>query len=533
MRKPDPDDPTLFSWPDGDAETFSDGDRRFGAVFENGALGIALCDLRGRILKANHAFATLCGYAPDDLVGVYCLRLTHPDDVERERPLMEALFAGRTEHYQLEKRMVRSDGTPFWVLMARSLVRDKAGTPQYAIVMLIDINERREAEALLRERDEQLQRAQRLEAVGQLARGIAHDFNNLLMPIIGNATLLLSELPPGHPDAEMLTDIKEAGERAAVLTKQILAFSRGQTLDVWPAQLNDIVSGLEPILRGVLGADVELELSLQAGLHETKLDRHEMEQVLVNLAVNSRDAMPDGGRFTVETTEVRLQGQARDLPELLPGDYVRITVADTGTGMDEDALKHAFEPFYTTKEVGKGTGLGLATVFGIVKQSGGAITVTSEPGKGTTFHIYLPVDMQAGDPARPEGGPAGDPVRALKILVLEDEAKVRNLVGRVLRGAGYDVFEAGSWSELDEVIPRVPGTPDLLLTDVVLPGGRNGRQVAAGIRERFPGIPVVYMSGYSRESAVDSQFEAGAEILEKPFAPDALLERVKAALGTA
>ena len=508
-----------------------DGERSFGAVFENPAIGVAVCTLKGQIIRANRAFARLTGYSVEEMVGAYCLELTHPDDVDRERSLMESLFAGEMEFYQLEKRILRADGRATWVLMTRSLVRAPGGAPHYGIAMVVDINDHKEAEAALREREEQLQRAYKLEAVGQLARGIAHDFNNLLMPVIGNATLLLADVPPDHPDADMLRDIKEAGERAAVLTKQILTFSRSQTLDVWPVQVNEVVTGIEPIIRGLLGEDVVVDFALAEGLREVRVDRHELEQVLVNLAVNARDAMPKGGKFTIETANVDLKGSDPAPVELVPGDYVMVTVSDTGVGMDKHTLKHAFEPFFTTKDVGKGTGLGLATVFGIAKQSGGAVSVYSEPGRGACFRVYLPANAAARLEPRAGKAPERLGEKRPMILLLEDEAKVRTLVGRVMRGAGYEVVEAGSGAELEETLAARAGTPDLLLTDVVLPGGRSGRQVADDLRERFPGIAVMYISGYSRESAVDSQFESGAAVLEKPFAPDVLLERVRAALG--
>jgi signal transduction histidine kinase/ActR/RegA family two-component response regulator len=396
-----------------------------------------------------------------------------------------------------------------------------------------DVTSRRQAEEALLLAEEQLRQAQKMEAVGQLAGGIAHDFNNLLTSIIGNSSLVLATMSMEDPNREMLADIKDVGERAAGLTRQILAFSRRQVLKPEIVSLNQVVGGLQPLLARTLGENVHTSFVLAPGLHDTQVDPHQMEQVLMNLALNARDAMPEGGHLIVETANVELDRlYCRAHPGLESGSYVMLGVTDTGCGMDEKTKSHLFEPFFTTKEVGKGTGLGLSTVFGIVKQSGGSISVYSEPGKGTTFKVYLPVS-QTTVAAETE------PIDDLKmksgsetVLVVEDEASVRELVIRILSRSGYKVMEAGSAEEVETALGKAGPVPDLLLTDVVLPGGASGRDVAERLLGRFPGLRVIFMSGYTQDSVVhNARLDEGFEFLEKPFALEALLGKVRAVLG--
>jgi CheY-like chemotaxis protein len=371
-----------------------------------------------------------------------------------------------------------------------------------------------------------------MEAVGQLAGGIAHDFNNLLTAIIGNSDLALGAMPASDPNREFVEGIKEVGERAAGLTKQILAFSRRQMLQPEVVDLNDVVRRLQPMLVRTLGEKIQVETLMAPDLMPAEVDPHQMEQVLMNLAVNARDAMPDGGRLLIATANAELGPEdATPESELEPGSYVMLAVTDTGLGMDADTRSRVFEPFFTTKALGKGTGLGLSTVFGIVRQSEGGVTVDSRPGEGSTFRVYLPVHVGAEAADTVAEPPAGKTITGTgTILVVEDEPAVRQLVVRILGRAGYTTLEAGSAAEVEALIEARGPLLDLLLTDVGLPGG-GGRVVAVLARRRQPELPVIFMSGYTQESAVfDGSGAEDTEFLSKPFTADELRALVQAVM---
>jgi signal transduction histidine kinase/ActR/RegA family two-component response regulator len=396
--------------------------------------------------------------------------------------------------------------------------------------LVAEISERERAEELLRQ-------SQKMEAVGQLAGGIAHDFNNLLSAIIGYADLVLSHDGALQPESVRsdVEEIKHAGLRGAALTKQILAFSRRQALKPEIVCLNDVLGGLESLLRRTLGEDIDLVTVLCPDLGQSEVDPHQLEQVLMNLALNARDAMPSGGRLALETANVELDEEyCRTRPDTTPGSYVMLSVSDTGTGMDAETTSHVFEPFFTTKAPDQGTGLGLSTVYGIVRQSGGNISVYSEPGKGTSFKLYLP------RVARPKSAPASV-ARATSstrgqetILVVEDEDAIRGLVDRILDGLGYEVLTAATADEALKVLADGRSPVDLLLTDVVLPGSIQGNDLACSLLAIWPDLPVLYMSGYTRNATVHTgRLDAGVNFLEKPFTPDALGAKVRAVLDRA
>lgn len=411
-------------------------------------------------------------------------------------------------------------------------VFDHDGVPSGYRGMDRDVTERKRAAQALRERDERLRQSQKLGAIGQLAGGIAHDFNNLLTAIIGNSTLVLPTLPPDDPNRELIADIKETGERAAELTKQILAFSRRQALSPTMLHLNDIVADTETLLRRTIGEHIDLHIKLDPHLKAIEVDRLQMEQVIINLAVNARDAMPQGGTLTIETANVKRDPFDEGIPEVKPGPYVVLSVSDTGCGMNAETRSHAFEPFFTTKEVGKGTGLGLSMVFGIVEASGGSVSVRSEPGKGSTFRVYLPVSRAKtapiADPSQRETQTLGKET----ILLVEDEIQVRELVARILSHSGYQVLQAGSADEASTVLEDGTKIPDLLLTDLILPGEAGGREVAKILQARYPNLAVVFMSGYARASVEYGESDNGVGILEKPFTPDALLSQIRRVLDS-
>jgi two-component system, cell cycle sensor histidine kinase and response regulator CckA len=426
-----------------------------------------------------------------------------------------------------------TDGEVFPVEIIANWV--ECGGQEYNFAFAHDVSRRRRAEEALRESEKQLQQAQKMEAVGQLAGGIAHDFNNLLTVVIGSASLLLADMSPSDSRRKLVSDIKDTGERAANLTRQILAFSRRQVLRPQVLSLSDVVRGIESLLSRTLGEDIDLCFSL-ADLAPIEIDPAQMEQVLMNLVVNARDAMPDGGRLTIETANVTLEADyCLGHPWAEPGPYVMLAVSDTGCGMDEATMARVFEPFFTTKELGRGTGLGLSTVYGIVKQSGGNIAVYSRPNHGSTFNIYLPLARQVVrtpghldlEPKEARGGTEA-------IALVEDEAGVRELLAQVLTRAGYRVRAGGSWREIQAALEPDAFVPELLVTDFVLPGGVDGSAVAALLRERYANLPVLFMSGYTQKALVPGGgLDRHTEFLQKPFELGVLLHKVREMLDAA
>jgi signal transduction histidine kinase/CheY-like chemotaxis protein len=375
--------------------------------------------------------------------------------------------------------------------------------------------------------EEQLRQSQKMEAVGRLAGGVAHDFNNLLTVIAGYAALLREDLGTEHEQPE-LDEIQTAVKRASELTRQLLTFSRKQMLQPQIIDVNNIVRGMEGMLRRLIGEDIVLVATLAGDLARVKADPGQIEQVVMNLVVNARDAMPDGGKLIIETKAVPLDtGQ---LPALSAGRYVQLSVSDTGHGMTAEIASRIFEPFFTTKEVGKGTGLGLATALGIMEQSGGTITVDSRVGAGTTFRAYLPATEE--QPADEGAGQqtATQATGRATVLLVEDETPLRKLIHQVLRGAGHIVLEAANGDEAFAIGMRHSGKIDLLLTDVVMPG-MKGPELVAKLRARRPAITVLYMSGYDNELVDKKHLESGASFLQKPFSPKMLLKRIHTLLG--
>jgi PAS domain S-box-containing protein len=407
---------------------------------------------------------------------------------------------------------------------------------EYDLVFARDISARRQEEEVLAKTESQLRQSLKMEAVGQLAGGIAHDFNNLLTAIIGYGNLILAsdeakELTALRKDVE---EIRAAAERAASLTNQISAFARHQTLRPQVLSLGALVDGMKEGLQSLLGGRIQLELIQGPGTGYVEVDKERFEQVVTNLASNARDAMPGGGRLTIETRDISLTEEyCRVYPELQPGDYVLLSVSDTGVGMSPQTTQRIFEPFFTTKRPGEGAGLGLSMVYGIVKQSGGQVLVYSEVNRGTTFKIYLP---QVAGPARGPGAtPAALPLRGghETVLVVEDEAPLRRLVARVLGDLGYRVVVAGSGPEALELLEEMESPPDLLLTDVILPGGMQGNELARVFLDALPHLPVLYMSGHPKDAIVHSgRLDEGVEFLAKPFAPETLGVKVRQVLDS-
>ena len=474
----------------------------------------------GIVRMVNLIGARLLGYnSPEEIIGRPALEFVHPDD----HPLVIERIRAQLEQNEtappLEERFLRKDGTVIPV--------EVSGTPftlggrPASLVVARDVTQRKRLE-------EQLRQAQKMEAIGRLAGGVAHDFNNLLTAINGYAELLLSGISPDNPLRHEVEAILRAGERAAKLTQQLLAFSRRQVMEMRVVSLNQILEGLATMLRRIIGEDIDLLVRPAANLSNVRVDSAQMEQAVVNLVVNSRDAMPDGGELVLETDNVELdKAYTLDHAEVTPGSYVRLSVSDTGEGIPPEVQKHLFEPFFTTKE--GGTGLGLATVYGIIKQFGGHVQVYSEAGQGTTFHLYLPC-VEA--PLEEAPAPAAEewPRGVETILVVEDNDMVRNLAVRVLTRQGYAVLEARRGDEALAIAAAYQGTIGLLLTDVVMPQ-MSGRALVEHLRGGRPEIQVLYMSGYTDNIiAHHGALEPGTPFIQKPFTPQALARKVRATL---
>jgi two-component system, cell cycle sensor histidine kinase and response regulator CckA len=482
---------------------------------------IAELGLEGEWLFVSPQIESLLGYSPREWLAdsANWIRNVHPDDQAIVQAAEEATLAGNS--FRAEYRMLRRDGKVVWINDSGSLVPGR-DSRQLLHGVLLDVTEQKQLQV-------HLSQSQRMEAVGQLASGVAHDFNNLLTIIKGYSSMLL-ERNPDSPDAHPAKEIQQAADRAASLTHQLLAFSRKQTLQPRVLDLNTIVHGLEMMLRRVLTENVELVIRTAPELGLIKADPVQMEQVLINLAVNARDAMPKGGRLTIATAPRHVTKDSGEGESLLrAGDYVTLSVSDSGMGMDAATRARIFEPFFTTKEVGKGTGLGLATVYGIIKQSNGHIEVESEPGKGASFRVSLPRVEQEAMPAR-KTTMAETPRRGTgTILLAEDEPLLRELGQTILQQAGYNVVTAPDPEALKTVVAVYDGKIDLLLTDVVMPG-MSGPELVRLVRARWPEIRVLYMSGYADDEIEDLDRDAG--FLQKPFTPSELTAKIAEVLAS-
>lgn len=404
---------------------------------------------------------------------------------------------------------------------------------QRTAALMTELAERKRAEQALRDSEEQLRQAQKLEAIGQLAGGVAHDFNNLLTVITGYSDILIQSIRESDPNLPRVEEIKKAAERAASLTRQLLAFSRKQVLQPRVFDLNTLVADMGKMLRRLIGEDIELATALTEDPVQVNADPGQIEQVLMNLVVNARDALPQGGKITIETAPVEIDHAYAGMHVAVrPGPYIMLAVSDNGSGMDEETRKHIFEPFFTTKEQGKGTGLGLSTVYGIVKQSEGNIWVYSEPGQGTTFKVYLPQVAAAAPEPEAVVAEAPMPSGLETILVVEDEDVVRGLVRHILQDAGYKVLDAGRGEDAIRLCAEDGQAIDLLLTDLVMPE-MTGREVAGRSSELRPGLKVLFMSGYTDDAIVHhGALEANVDFIQKPFTPADLARKVRKVLDS-
>jgi PAS domain S-box-containing protein len=496
---------------------------RYRSLVQSAVYGIYRSTLDGQFLAVNPALIAMLGYeSEEEMLAMNIGHDVYLETLERENFAGEFLAMRRWEGVEVKWR--RKDGKSITVRLSGRVVGDEGGAPAYIEGIVEDVTERRMLE-------QQLRQSQKMEAVGRLAGGVAHDFNNLLTVIRGYTEILLSDLPDGDVQRGELEEIMKASERAGSLTRQLLAFSRQQVLAPKVLSLNTIVLNMHNLLRRLLGEDIDLQTVLDPQLGHVKADPSQIEQVIMNLAVNARDAMPMGGRLTIETANVELtENWGRDIISAKPGSYVMIAMTDSGAGMDEATRARVFEPFFTTKEQGKGTGLGLSTAYGIVKQSDGYISVYSEVGIGTAFKVYLPcIETVKDATVTPTSTPATH--RGTEtVLLVEDEEGVRKLVRGILARQGYNVLEATSGEEALELVHEYSGKLDLLLSDVVLVG-MSGRELSERLRIQMPSLRVIYMSGYTDDAIVrHGVLTESAEFLQKPFSSDNLLRKVRAVL---
>jgi len=505
-------------------EALFQSEASFRSMMEDAPYGIYRATPEGKLLLVNPSLQKMLGYESGD--GLLKTRLEtdvfrNPGEYQR---MKEALAAGN-ELKDVEWEWNRSDGTSITVRCSGHAARDPRSALTYFEIFVQDVTEKRVLER-------QLRMAQKMEAIGRLSGGIAHDFNNLLGVIIGYSGVLKKSLKPADPCYEHTVEIEKAGQRAASLTRQLLAFSRQQVLTPTVLNLNTLVADMQRMLPRLLGEDIHVSASLAPDLGSVKADQSQIEQTIMNLAVNSRDAMPAGGKLRIETSNVTLDAAyTRTHPGSRAGEYVLLTISDSGTGMDPETLTHIFEPFFTTKELGKGTGLGLATVYGVVKQSNGYIWVESTPGEGASFQIYLPRHAEeAAAPAELKPEAARKPAGAKHILLVEDAEALRKLAQALLEGNGFHVTPAASAEDALEIVATQPLKFDLLLTDVVMPG-MNGHALAEHLSARHPGFKVLFMSGYSDSFMLGhGALRPGVNLLHKPFTEAVLLAKVHEAL---
>jgi len=483
-----------------------DGELRFRAMFDGAAIGIAICTLDGHILESNPALTRMLGYSREEFVGMHGSQF-HPGDFQQDEVLLGELMRGERESFQLEKRYRRKNGSPVWGNLTVSMVRDSGGQPAFLIAMVEDTTERRRVA-------EQLREAEKMEVIGRLAGGIAHDFNNLLTGILLYCDLLSSGLDSDCQSRRHVEEIRMAGEQGAALVQQLLAIARKQTPRPQPVRLNEIVASTENLLRRLIGEQIQLVSILGRDLGTVTADQAQLRQVLLNLVLNARDAMPQGGTITLCT-------RRKKVPRSL--EHVSLTVRDTGCGMDEETRAHLFEPFFTTKQPGHGTGLGLATVQRIVGECGGTIRIDSQPGRGTRVEVLFP----ATKPPKPARRSGENLYRTTTILLVDDHTSTRISLQSVLHQAGYRVLQAASGKLALRLFSNHVSEVDLLIVDEMMPD-MNGRELASLLCGQKPELRVMLASGYREIQTEGSSF---ARIC-KPFDRRAIVKKISEVLGS-
>jgi PAS domain S-box-containing protein len=504
-------------------EALRRSEARYRSLVQSAVYGIYRSSLEGNFLDVNPALITMLGYgSSDEILALDPTQDVFLDPEEHARLISEFRRSGRLDN--LEVRWKRKDGNAITVRLSGRAVSSPQEPDEVLEVIAEDVTERRVLE-------DQFRQAQKMEAVGRLAGGVAHDFNNLLMVISGYTEVLLERTERSHALYQKMEAIQQAADRATTLTRQLLAFSRKQLLQLKVVDVNAIVADMERLLRPLIGENIELITRLAPDLGRTRADAGQIEQVIMNLVVNSKDAMPNGGKIIIQTANVSLDDDLRrEYSYIHPAPYVMVSVTDTGQGMSKETQSRIFEPFFTTKEKGKGTGLGLSTVYGIVKQSGGYVFVRSEPGRGTTFRIYLPRVEEAAEPL--DGVPSSQSAAegSETVLLVEDEESVRQLVRETLESKGYKVLEAEHGEAALRIASAHPAQIHLLITDVIMPG-MGGRDLAKHLGESRPETAVLYLSGYTEDTFVhEGVLESGTAFLQKPFTLQALARKVREVL---
>lgn len=505
-------------------EALRRSEARYRSLVQSAAYGIYRSSLEGRFFDVNPALITMLGYDSAEEV----LALDPKSDVfwdpgEQARVMGEFQRGARLDN--VEVRWKRKDGSAITVRLSGRVVNSPEETAEVVEIIAEDITERRVLE-------NQFRQAQKMEAVGRLAGGVAHDFNNLLMVISGYTEVLLEHTRKSNPLFPKIEAIHQATDRATTLTRQLLAFSRKQLLELKVVDLNVIVEDMERLLRPLIGENIELHTQLAPDLGRTRADAGQIEQVIMNLVVNSKDAMPNGGKITIQSGNAQLKHDdlGREYSYIKPGEYVVLSVSDTGHGMDKETQLRIFEPFFTTKEKGKGTGLGLSTVYGIIKQSGGYVLVESEVQRGTTFRIYLPRVEDALEPVNATGASSSQNGGSETVLLVEDEESVRQLVRETLESKGYKVLEADHGESALHLVSHHSGKIDMLITDVVMPG-MSGRELSAQLCSSYPHTKVLYLSGYTEDAiAHEGVLQSGTAFLQKPFTLQMLARKVREVL---
>ncbi|RAL20370.1 hypothetical protein DL240_17465 [Lujinxingia litoralis] len=502
-----------------------DSERRFWSLFEAAPIGLQLLGLRGQCEHANHTLQELLGYSLDELRRFPLSELLVDDDVQIWESLLAELRLGQRDLYSLELRLARSNGDIRYAKFTLTLLRDPGGQPEHVLAMITDLTDQKRIQ-------ENLQHADKMQAMGRLAGGVAHDFNNLLT-IIGSHCYIMRDLS-GDPQrlSDSVDAILSASERGGKLTRQLLTFGRRHVRESKVLDLNTLLDEMRVVLESLFGTSVRLNIELDRSLHELFADRSQLEQVIMNLAINARDAMPEGGRFSLRTYNLSIDSPSSAYPrELTSGPYAVLEVRDTGQGMPPEVQRQIFEPFFTTKAVGQGTGLGLSTVYGVITQDGGHISVESSPDQGTTFTIYMPAARQeASTPARLRRARRATPIPGDEtILLVEDDDQLRQPVRMLLERKGYHVLEASHAEEALELSRTYDGPIDLLLSDVIMPG-IDGVALSRHITTTRPETAVLLMSGYTADALEATEGPDPPRLLQKPFGMDTLTRTIRTIL---
>jgi PAS domain S-box-containing protein len=510
-------------------ESLRESEGRFRALVENLPVKLFIKDRNSVYVSCNPSYASDHGMSPDAIRGKTDFDL-YPKELAEKYCEDDRRVMASGQGKEMEESYI-AEGRHKWVQTTKIPLKDKQQQVTGILGVFWDITERKRAEEEREKLQKQLIQAQKMESVGRLAGGVAHDFNNMLQAILFNTSMVLEELPPGSSLHECLTEIRNCGERSANLTRQLLAFARRQTIAPKVLDINEIVEGLLKMMRRLIGEDIDLAWRPGAGLGRIKIDPTQIDQILANLCVNARDSINGIGRIAIETDDAVFdEAYCADHPGFMPGEYVRLSVSDTGCGMDKETLERIFEPFFTTKELGKGTGLGLATIYGIVKQNNGIINVYSEPGKGATFNIFLPRVEDSTNPIRIESDKAHPKSCGETVLLVEDEPSILAITSRILGKLGYNVLHANSPVEALRQEKLHNGRIHLLITDVVMPE-MSGRELARELLPRQPKLKCLFMSGYTADIIANhGVLDEGVQFIQKPFSIGDLAAKVRESL---